>query len=471
MAKHNSRGARLTALALATGTLVVAATGSAGAAPVSVPDVFGGSARGTAIHIEINLPVAIPAGPLGTITGIVQDISLTEGIASKDVANVSSVAKAVLGDGTLTPLNKVSQSSLTGAHSHSDSLVSIPVNPLISGGVGTISSSVAPDIATSALTSPSTSSLLGLKVALPALPELPVGLDLGALVEQLNATVDEVEGTVTGVVDDAVETLDGLTAGATAPVAEEIKNVQETLTGTLDSIQGVVANLANDPSLLSIGLLESTNTITRKGSMVEAKATSAVGDISALGGLVTVEAVKTESFSTANGIKGAAAADTLTTLVGVKVADLLELDLTDKGLSGSILGEALPAAAKDAVNTAIGALNGVLATAGVEIVYGKKTSSVAPDGSTAASSSEGVGIVVNPPVLNLAKPLLAVQLVPAGTAVNAARLAKPTTPRVTTPVPGKRPLPRTGAELPLFAVLGSGVAAAALVARRRRAEA
>jgi hypothetical protein len=470
MVKHNSRGARLTALALATGTLVVAATGSAGAAPVSVPDVFGGSAKGTAIHIEINLPVAIPAGPLGTITGIVQDISLTEGLASKDVTKVASVAKAVLGNGTLAPLNLVSESSLSGAkQSDSQSLVAIPANPLISGGVGTITSSVAPDNATSALTSTSRSTLLGLEVGLPALPELPVGLDLGALVDQLNATVDEVEGTVTGTVDTAVSTLNDLSGGVTAPVAEEIKVVTDTLTNTLDNLQGVVANLANNPSLLSIGLLESTNTITRKGSMVESKATSAVGDISALGGLVTLEAVKTESFSTANGLKGAAAADTLTTVVGLKVADLLELDLTDKGLSGSLLGEALPAAAKDAVNTAIGALNGVLATAGVEIVYGKKTSSVAADGSTAASSSEGVGIVVNPPVLNLAKPLLAVQLVPAGTAVNAARLAKPVTPRVTTP--GKRPLPRTGAELPLFAVLGSGVAAAALVARRRNAEA
>ena len=465
MAKNVSRGARLTALALATGTLVVAATGPAGAAPVTVPDVFGGSAKGTAIRIEINLPVAIPAGPLGNITGIVQEISVTEGVASKDAVKVSSVAKAVLGNGTLAPLNLVAESSLSGSkQSDSKSLVSIPVNPLISGGVGTITSSVAPDNVTSALTSTSRSTLVDLKVGMPALPGLPQ-LDLSTVVDTLNDTVDEATGTATQVVNEAVTTLDGLTGGATAPVAQQIEQIQETLTAVLDNLQETVANLANDPTLLSIALLESTNTITRKGSMVESKATSAVGGISALAGLVTLDAVKTESISSANGVKGAAAADTVTTVAGLKVGDLLKLDLTDKGLSGSLLGNELPAAAKDAVNTAVGAINGVLATAGVNIVYGKKATTVDPNGQSAASSSEGVGIVVNPPVLNLAKPLLAVQLVPAGTAVNAARLAKPVAPRVNQP---RTSLPRTGAELPLFAILGSGLAGAALVVRRRR---
>lgn len=469
MAKNVSRGARLTALALATGTLVVAATGPAGAAPVTVPDVFGGSARGTAIHIEINLPVAIPAGPLGTITGIVQDISFTEGTAAKDTAKVTSVAKAVLGNGTLTPLNITAESDLAGSkHSDSKSLVAIPNNPLISGGVGTITSSVAPDNATSALTSTSRSTLVDLKVGMPVLPGLPQ-LSLGAVVDTLNDTVDEATGTATTVVNDAVSTLGGLTGNATAPVQQQIEQVQETLTSVLDNIQQTVANLANDPTLLSISLLESTNTITRKGSMVEAKATSAVGGISALAGLVTIDAVKTESISSANGVKGAAAADTLTTVAGLKVGDLLSLQLTDQGLSGSLLGNDLPAAAKDAVNTAISALNGVLATAGVNIVYGKKTTTVDPNGQSAASSSEGVGIVVAPPVLASLmnnKPLIAVQLVPAGTAVNAARLARPTTPRVSNP---RTSLPRTGAELPLFAILGTGLAGTALVVRRRRA--
>lgn len=469
MANSLSRGARLTALALATGTLVVAATGSAGAAPVAVPDVFGGTADATAIHIAINLPVAIPAGPLGTITGIEQDISVTTGNATKDTVKVASVAKAVLGDGTLTPLNLAVESSLSGKPSDSKSLLPLPQEGLITGGVGTITSSVAPDNATSALTSTSSSSLVDLKVGLPALPQLPAELNLEGLVGQLNDAVDETTGTVTGVVNDAVGTLNDATGGAAEPVKDQVEQVQEVLTDTLDQLQQVVTNLTNNPTLLSVEALTSSNTITRKGDMVEAKAVSEVIGLSALAGLVTLDGLKTESFSTANGVKGAAAADTTTTVAKLKVGDLLELQLTDKGLSGTVLGNQLPDAAKDAVNQAIGALNGVLATAGVRIEYGQKTQSVDPNGQSAASSSDGVGIVINPPVLGLAKPLVAIQLVGAGTAVNAARLPKPavnTPPRVSNP---RTSLPRTGVELPLFAVLGTGIAGTALVLRRRRA--
>ena len=123
MARQTTRAGRLTALALATGTLVVAATGTSGAATVAVPDVFGGRAQGTAIHIEVNLPVAIPVPGLGTITGLVQDISFTEGSSAKDVTSMVSNAKAMLGNGTLAPLNLVVEASLTGKQSDSKKAV------------------------------------------------------------------------------------------------------------------------------------------------------------------------------------------------------------------------------------------------------------------------------------------------------------------------------------------------------------
>jgi LPXTG-motif cell wall-anchored protein len=460
----STKAARLTALALATGTLVVGATGSAGAAPVRVPDVFGGNAKGVALNITINLPVPLP----GVGSTISQEISFTEGLATKDTAKVASIADAVLGKGIVAPLNISANSSLSGKPSDSKSIANFSDLPggLIKGGLGTISTSVAPDNATSALTSTGSSSLLNLEIG--ALPALPVGLDVEGLVDSVQAVVDGAQGSVTQALDTALGTLNEVSQGATAPVAEEIKKVQEQLTDLVDNLQTTVSNLAG-ASLLEIGLLESTNTITRKGDMVEAKATSAIGDLSILGGLVTVEAVKTESVSSANGVKGAAAADTLTTVLGLKVGDLLTLKLTDKGLEGSLLGNSLPPAASGAVNTVIGAVNNALAVAGVNIVYGQTTKTVDPNGQSAASSSQGVGIVVNPPVLNLAKPLLSVTMVEAGTAVNAARLSKPVVnpPRVAPPT--NRPLPRTGAELPLFAVVGTGLAGAALVARRRKA--
>lgn len=468
MARLTTRAGRLTALALATGTLVVAGTGTAGAAPVAVPDVFGGKAQGTAIHIEVNLPVAIPVPGLGTVTGLVQDISFTEGSTAKDVTTMLSNGKAVLGNGTLTPLNIVAEASLVGKLTDSKSLVSIPVNPLISGGVGTITSSVSPEAAGSALTSTSSSSLASLRIGLGGLTDsLPLKTDLDSALNQVQATVDSTQGTLTSTINTALDTLNEVSNGATAPVAAQVEAVESQLTTLLDQLQGTLSNLTADSDLLALNLLESTNTITRKGDMVEARAMSAVGGLDILAGLVSVDAVKTESFSSANGVKGAAAADSLTTVLGLKVADVLDLKLTDKGLSGTVAGQALPPAAQDAVNTVISSVNGLLATAGVNIVYGQKTTTVDPNGKSASSSSQGVGIIVNPPVLGLAKPLLAVQLVPAGTAVNAVKLAKPAapvTPRVATP----RSLPRTGAP-ETVAIVGAGlVATAAVVSRRRR---
>ena len=474
MAKFISRGARLTALALATGTLIVSGTGSAGANPVAVPDVFGGSARGTAIRLEINLPQAIPASVpvLGGVQTLVQDISFTEGNTAKGIApKTTSVAKAVLGNGNVVVLSDVLGKSVTstldGATSANDAILAQDLG-LIKVGVGQITSSVAPDSATSGLTSSSSSSLASLRVGLAGLPDLPVKADLNNVVNTLNDTVDGAQGTLNVAVESALATLDEATNGAAAPVVEQVEAIKVQLTQLLDSLQKTIANLSADTDLVRLSLLESTENITRSGAMVTAKATSSVGGLDILGGLVSVDAVKTESVSSANGTKGAAAADTLTTILGLKVADVLNLKLTASGLEGTVLGNALPAEAQDAIQNVITQVNGVLALAGVQIVNGKTDKSVDPAGKFASSSSEGVGIVVNP--LKAAKPLVSVQLVPAGTAVNAAHNAKSTVknPPAKVQTPTDKTHPRTGSELQLFALLGTGVAAAALVARRRR---
>ncbi|HEU0130603.1 MAG TPA: choice-of-anchor P family protein [Mycobacteriales bacterium] len=476
MAKFNSRGARLTALALATGTLVVAGTGTAGANPVAVPAVFGGTARGTAIHLEINLPQAIPANVpvVGGITSLVQDISFTEGDTSKAPAKVTSVAKAVLGNGNVVLLSDVLgkkvTSSLDGAQTANDAILAQDLG-LIKVGVGQITSNVLPDTATTGLTSSSASSLAELHVGLAGL-DLPVKDQITEVVNTLNSTVDTANGTVNQALQSAFDVLDGVAQGADAPVVEQVKAVKAQLDSLVKSLQQVLAGVTADTDLVNLSLLKSSENISRAGAMVTSKAVSEVGGLDILGGLVTVDAVKTESVSSANGVKGAAAADTRTTIAHVKVADKLELALTKDGLSGSLLGQDLPAAAQDAVSTVIDTVNGVLSVAGVQIIEGKKTSSVDPNGQFASSSSEGVGIVVNP--LHAAKPLVLVQLVPAGTAVNAAQAGKKhtvvTPPKVTTP-DEKRTMPRTGAELPLFALFGTGLAGAAVIRRRRTVEA
>ncbi|HEV2890929.1 MAG TPA: choice-of-anchor P family protein [Frankiaceae bacterium] len=470
MTKYNSRGARLTALALATGTLVVSATAPAGADAVPVPDIFGGRAQGTAIHLEVNLPAPVNLPGIGDITSLVQDISFTEGNTAKDlVAKPTSVAKAVLGNGNVVVLSdvlgKAVISSLDGKSSANDSILAQDLG-LLKIGVGEITSAVSPDSATSALTSTSSSSLASLRIGLAGLPDLPLKTDLNAVVNQLNDTVDGAQSTVGAAVENALGVLDEATQGAAAPVVAQVEAVKAQLTSLLDSLQNTIANLSADTDLVRLSLLESTETITRAGAMVTAKATSGVGGLDILGGLVHLDAVKTESFSSANGSKGAAAADTLTTILGLKVADVLDLKLTSEGLSGTVLGNALPAEAQDAIQTVISQVNGVLALAGVTIVNGQTTKAVDANGKFASSSSEGVGIVVNP--LKAAKPLVKVQLVPAGTAVNAAIAPRAVTPpKVTTPET-KTPLARTGVELPLFAVIGTGLVGVALVARRRR---
>lgn len=470
MAKFNSRGARLTALALATGTLVVASTGPVGADTVPVPNVFGGRAQGTAIHLEINLPQAVNVPVLGNITSIVQDISFTEGNTEKAPTTVTSVAKATLGNGNVVVLSdvlaKTVVASLDGKQSATDSILAQDLG-LMKVGVGEITSSVTPDTATSALTSTSSSSLASLRIGLAGLPDLPLKADLNDVVTQLNETVDGAQSTVGAAVGNAIEVLDSTTQGAAAPVVAQVEAVKAQLTTLLDGLQDTIANLSADTDLVRLSLLESSEQITRAGSMVTAKATSGVGGLDILGGLVHLDAVKTESFSSANGSKGAAAADTLTTILGLKVADVLDLKLTSDGLAGTVLGNQLPAAAQDAVQTVISQVNGVLALAGVQIVNGQTDKSVDPNGKFASSSSEGVGIIVNP--LKAAKPLVKVQLVPAGTAVNAAVVAKAVAPpKVVTPKTTETPLARTGVELPLFAVVGAGLVGFALVNRRRR---
>jgi hypothetical protein len=471
MAKFNSRGARLTALALATGTLVVAGTGSAGANPVAVPTVFGGTANGVAISIKINLPDVIPSSVpvIGGIKSLEQDISISNGETTKGVApKATSVATATLGNGKIIALSDVLgrkvQSSLDGQHTASDAILAQDVAGLIKVGVGQITSSVAPDSATSALTSTSSSSLASLRVGLGGL-NLPVKADLADVVDTLNGTVDTAEGTVTSAVDSALDALNQASEGAAQPVVDQINTIKTQLTTLLDSLQQTISGLSADSDLVRLSLLESTSNITRAGAMVTAKATSGVGGLDILGGLVHLDAVKTESVSSANGQKGSAAADTLTTILGLKVADVLDLKLTSEGLEGTVLGNSLPEAAKNAVNTVINAVNGVLATAGVQITYGTKHSTVDPAGKSASSYSDGVGIIVNP--LKAAKPLVSVQLVPASTAVNALVVPQSKVPPAVI-TPTETPLARTGANLPLFALGGTILVGGALVARRRR---
>src|SRR3954471_10014688 len=120
------RVGRLTALAIATGTLVAAGSGVAGASAPAGTRQLTASGKGAALHLTLNLPDAV-AAVLGTST-IEQYISLTDGKVST-IGLPSAETTAILGKGTtpvLSDLLNKSTSAVLGGKT-SDSSVS-PVN-------------------------------------------------------------------------------------------------------------------------------------------------------------------------------------------------------------------------------------------------------------------------------------------------------------------------------------------------------
>src|SRR6185369_377051 len=90
------RVARLTALALATGTLVAAGAGTAGATSTQKTD-FTASGGGSVIHLTVNLPAQLGDAlkPLGVPMTLTQDIVLTGGAIR--TSDVKAVATSTLG--------------------------------------------------------------------------------------------------------------------------------------------------------------------------------------------------------------------------------------------------------------------------------------------------------------------------------------------------------------------------------------
>src|SRR5262249_6697318 len=87
----NGRVARLTALALATGTLVAAGAGTAGATATD-KTIYTASGGGSVIRLTVNLPVAVP-GIGNTLT---QDLVITgSNVRTGDAA--AAVTHSILG--------------------------------------------------------------------------------------------------------------------------------------------------------------------------------------------------------------------------------------------------------------------------------------------------------------------------------------------------------------------------------------
>src|SRR3712207_1940525 len=78
-------GAPLAAAALASGAMLIVSTGSAGAAAANAPTSYAGTAKGMALHLEINIPGA-PA--------ISEDIAFVNGqIVKADTTDATGTAE------------------------------------------------------------------------------------------------------------------------------------------------------------------------------------------------------------------------------------------------------------------------------------------------------------------------------------------------------------------------------------------
>ena len=469
--------ARLTALAIATGTLIAAGAAPAGAA-TAPESQMSATGTGSALKITINLPAALAGTPLGT--KIEQTISLTDGSVSTVSGPLASTT-AVLGKGT-TPvlselLNRSTSAVLTGEREQTSSGVNInqagvqlSVLPLVS--------KVA-DPAGDGVLAQSSSGIARARIGGLALPQLsaitlPVADVLDTALGTVNGATGAATGTVTETVNTAIDTLNAAApaaAPATAPVQAAIDDAVATLTETLTDLTGTVGAVTSATDLVSLDSVTSDQVISRKGSEVTSTVTNAVKDINILNGLVKIAAVQSSATAVAGGKPGTAAASTKAPVLDVSLANgALTAILDEAGLNvGGTVGDALPAELEGTVNGALNTVNGLLAEAvGLDVQIGKGATSVSPDGTSAAAAVSTTTVTVNPPVIAELlvgdQDFIKLELVTANAAVGSQLVSLPPAQPKAAPVS----LPRTGGELPL-AALAVTLMGAGLVIRRRRA--
>lgn len=484
------RVGRLTALALATGTLLAAGTGVAGAAATDTRQMTA-TGSGSALKITINLPEAA-AAVLGT-SFIQQTISLTDGKVST-VGLPAAETSAVLGKGNIPVVSDVLAASTKAALGGKLEDVNSGLVDYNANGFKVqllpLSSKVAnPATTVNGVVSKSSSAVARVSVSAPLAAvnavTAPVTAVLDTALTTATDTADEATGTVTEAVNTALSALNGAskdaTAPVTAPVQAAIDNAVGTLTGTLNGLTSTLNGLSATTELLSLDSITSDQVISRNGAAMTSSVANQVKNISVLGGLVKVQAVTSEASATAGGAPGTAKATTNAPVFKVDIADgALTALLDENGLNIANDGKGLlPAELQGAVNTALNEVNGLLNTvAGVDVAIGKGVTQVAPDGTSAAAAVATTVLTVDPPVLHGMVPVVGAQapvaLLPAGkkfltlelVSANAAvanRLVK----APAAPVAAPKALPRTGGELPV-AIVGSVLLGTALVLRRRR---
>jgi hypothetical protein len=489
----NGRVGRLTALALATGTLVAAGATGAAAATSTAPRTTTTSnqiqalGNGSVVHVRIALPAGAAALPTGNI--IDQYISLTDGtvttinsLGAKSVGTIGKGAVPVLSD----LLNGRASSDLAGKHADSVALADTDNAALgLSLRALAAKSNVAkPDV--DGVLAHSESTVASLKLNALGLPALSTATQpvIAALTSLVGAPQQSGGGsattattaatsTIAGVVKTATDQLDAATQNATTPVSDQVKAAVAQVTTALDTlvatIQGQVGALDANTSLIDLGVMSSQQTISRTGTQVTSDVKNALAGLSLLGGLVSVDALSSEAQASAGGRPGTASVLHTPGVLTVHVADALTLKIGKTIELGGTLGDALPADLKQTVNDTLATVLGMLRDQlGLDFQPGSAVESISADGTKALTTVNAAKLSLNPPALAALLPkgekLVTVELVGAQAAVGSNVVALRT---VVAPEEIKA-LPRTGADLPLTGAIATGLVGLALVIRRRR---
>lgn len=477
------RVGRLTALALATGTIVAAGTGVASASAASTQQMLAGG-EASAVKLTINLPAAA-ASVLGT-NKIVQTISLTNGEIST-VGLPTATTKAVRGTGTLSDLVAKLGGSTTASLGGKleDSSSEAAVNQAgINASVLTLASKVAdPSKTVNGTITKSSSSVAHVGVAAPLTAVQAVTAPVtGALDGVINGVAKDgastATGALTGTLETAIDTLNGATGNAaveqTAAVEAAVETAVDGLNSTLQTLTGVLSSLTGTTDLVSLDAVTSDQAISRSGKAVTSTSEAALKNLSVLNGLVKVEAFSSVAKATAAGTPGTAHSSFET-----KAADLSLLNgaitakLDQDGLKiTNVVTGGLPPALSDTVNTALDTVAGTLQKElGIELAFVDGAKTEAADGSSATAQSKVAGLKVDPEVLHTlgllpkGTPLMQLDLVSANASVGTQIVAAPTRPTAT-----PTSLPRTGGSLPLGIAATTAVGIALVIRRRRTAE-
>ncbi len=479
LARH-ARTAGISGLAVFTGTvLAVTSAGPAAADPDGTTRLLTSAlAEGSAIQLQGNAPASL--GPLGDHTGITlahaRGTHTYDEACAKRPSKATSLAELAAGTGItekaggqrpLAALNRSASANLKDPGPDANTDFEIPPNPYIAGGVASVRASVEPATGNTG----AGTTAVNLRVG-PLAKNLP-----GGAVSRLTASVDQAGQRLTGVLDSSLPQLDSVLGPIidqqpSSTAGEAAKRLQLDLELLLAELPAAVEDIESQP-LLDVKELYSSQHIQRTSQHVQAQATAGVGDVSLLGGLVTVEAFESRANATAGGRPGQAKANADAQTLNVTVATVLTLTVDEGGLHlpgvdalpGDVRGQLQPA-----LDTIRGQLSALLSRAGLVIEPSAQREKIGEDGNSAIAETAGLLVSFTPP--SFSEPAFALTL---GRAV-ASVAAKQGSCTAAPPAHGSdKKLARTGPAMPYTPVgvglLGAaGILGALWMVRRRPAK-